>query len=88
MPIGGKTRSTFPSQNGGNVGLSSILEADAKQIAAMARETFEKYVFFLEVEICCDVSTFLGFLCRNFDILLDKIVHFLLAPKYLNFCYS
>ncbi|XP_048137100.1 mitochondrial fission protein ELM1 isoform X2 [Rhodamnia argentea] len=29
-------------ENGGNVGLSSILEADAKQIVKMARETYEK----------------------------------------------
>ncbi|XP_010535701.1 PREDICTED: mitochondrial fission protein ELM1 [Tarenaya hassleriana] len=31
-----------PSENGGGVGLSSILEADVKKIVSMARETFEK----------------------------------------------
>ncbi|KFK23149.1 hypothetical protein AALP_AAs64104U000400 [Arabis alpina] len=30
------------SENGGNVGLSSILEADVKKIVTMARETYEK----------------------------------------------
>ncbi|XP_062082529.1 mitochondrial fission protein ELM1 [Humulus lupulus] len=33
---------TLPSENGGSVGLSSILEADVKQIVNMARETSEK----------------------------------------------
>lgn len=33
---------TLPMENGGNVGLSSILEADVKSIVRMARETFEK----------------------------------------------
>eukprot|EP00268_Persea_americana_P036040 TRINITY_DN3552_c1_g1_i1.p1 TRINITY_DN3552_c1_g1~~TRINITY_DN3552_c1_g1_i1.p1 ORF type:complete len:426 (-),score=59.71 TRINITY_DN3552_c1_g1_i1:301-1578(-) len=32
----------LPAENWGSAGLSSILEADAKQIATMARETFEK----------------------------------------------
>ncbi|XP_009795006.1 mitochondrial fission protein ELM1 [Nicotiana tabacum] len=32
----------FPWENGGNAGLSSILEADVKSIVRMARETFEK----------------------------------------------
>nr|CAD1836777.1 unnamed protein product [Ananas comosus var. bracteatus] len=35
----GKKLVPFPIRNGGNVGLSSILEADAKKIAAIARET-------------------------------------------------
>lgn len=38
---GGKIAS-FPYQNGRNIGLSSILEADAKHIASIARENFEK----------------------------------------------
>lgn len=33
---------TLPMENGGNVGLSSILEADVKSIVRMAHETFEK----------------------------------------------
>ncbi|KAF4371070.1 hypothetical protein G4B88_002999 [Cannabis sativa] len=33
---------TLPSENGGRMGLSSILEADVKQIVNMARETSEK----------------------------------------------
>ncbi|ONK57474.1 uncharacterized protein A4U43_C09F880 [Asparagus officinalis] len=32
----------YPTQNGGNAGLSSVLEADARQIAFSARENFEK----------------------------------------------
>ncbi|XP_077230785.1 mitochondrial fission protein ELM1-like [Tasmannia lanceolata] len=42
MTIGGKKLVPFPAQNGGIAGLSSVLEADAKQIATMAHETFEK----------------------------------------------
>ena len=34
-----------PKENGGSVGLSSVLEADVKQIVTMAHETYEKYVF-------------------------------------------
>lgn len=39
-----QSRRVFPlaAQNGGSVGLSSILEADAKKIASLAHETFEK----------------------------------------------
>lgn len=39
-----QSRRVFPStaQNGGGVGLSSILEADVKKIASIAHETFEK----------------------------------------------
>lgn len=33
----------LPSENGGSVGLSTVLEADVKQIVNMVRETFEKY---------------------------------------------
>ena len=33
---------SLPSENGGSPGLSSILEADVKQIVNMARETSEK----------------------------------------------
>ncbi|GFZ20221.1 fission ELM1-like protein [Actinidia rufa] len=33
---------SLPSVNGGNMGLSSVLEADVKEIVAMAHETFEK----------------------------------------------
>lgn len=33
----------FPAENGINAGLSSVLEADARKIAHMAQETFEKY---------------------------------------------
>lgn len=35
-----------PLQNGGSEGLSSVLEANVRQIVTMARETYEKYVFF------------------------------------------
>lgn len=42
MMLQGKKLVSFPTQNGWNVGLSSVLEADARKIAAMARETFEK----------------------------------------------
>lgn len=39
----GKKLAPLPSQNGGGgVGLASVLEADAKHIAAMARQTYEK----------------------------------------------
>lgn len=37
----------FLSSNADNKGVSDILEADAKQIATMACETFEKYVLFV-----------------------------------------
>lgn len=33
---------TLPTENGGNAGLASILEANVKSIVRMARETFEK----------------------------------------------
>ncbi|THU44546.1 hypothetical protein C4D60_Mb02t08520 [Musa balbisiana] len=42
MSLQGRKLVAFPVQNGGHVGLSSILEADAKKIASIARETFEK----------------------------------------------
>ncbi|XP_008784047.1 mitochondrial fission protein ELM1 [Phoenix dactylifera] len=42
MTLQGKKLVPFSTQNGGNVGLAAVLEADAKRIAAMARETFEK----------------------------------------------
>ncbi|PKA64311.1 hypothetical protein AXF42_Ash009532 [Apostasia shenzhenica] len=42
MTAQGKKMGPFPAQNGGNIGLSSILEADARHIASMARENFEK----------------------------------------------
>lgn len=48
---------SVPSENGGGVGLSSILEADVKKIVTMARETYEKYVIFLKVRVN------FGFLC-------------------------
>ncbi|KAL5976170.1 hypothetical protein ACLOJK_020500 [Asimina triloba] len=38
----GKTVVPYTAEKFGNAGLSSVLEADAKQIATMARETFEK----------------------------------------------
>ncbi|KAJ6671740.1 hypothetical protein OIU85_015483 [Salix viminalis] len=38
----GKEIAPLPSENGGSVGLSSILEADSKQIVNMARESYEK----------------------------------------------
>ncbi|KAF9612650.1 hypothetical protein IFM89_003092, partial [Coptis chinensis] len=34
----------LPFENGSGAGLSTFLEADAKQIARMARDTFEKWV--------------------------------------------
>ncbi|GMG98433.1 hypothetical protein Nepgr_000273 [Nepenthes gracilis] len=37
-----KKHVTLPSVNGGSIGLSSVLEADAKQIVNMAHKTFEK----------------------------------------------
>jgi hypothetical protein len=41
----GKKLAPLPSENGGGrVGLLSVLEADANQIVAMARETYEKYI--------------------------------------------
>lgn len=33
----------LPSENGGGVGLSTVLEADVKNIVNLARETYEKY---------------------------------------------
>ena len=42
MMLQGKKLVPFAAQNGGNVGLSAVLEADPKKIAAMARESFEK----------------------------------------------
>ncbi|KAK9279946.1 hypothetical protein L1049_013630 [Liquidambar formosana] len=38
----GKKLVPLPTENGGSAGLSSVLEADAKQIVTMARETYEK----------------------------------------------
>ncbi|THG03451.1 hypothetical protein TEA_013969 [Camellia sinensis var. sinensis] len=40
----GKKLVSRPIENGGSVGLSSVLEADVKKIVTMAHETFEKYV--------------------------------------------
>lgn len=40
--VGQKMRASFPAKSGENIGLSSVLEADADQIATMARETFER----------------------------------------------
>lgn len=42
VTVRGKKLMPLPSEKSFNAGLSSILEADAKQIAKMARETFEK----------------------------------------------
>ncbi|KAG6528820.1 hypothetical protein ZIOFF_011005 [Zingiber officinale] len=42
MLLRGRKLDSFCVQNGGYVGLSSILEADATKIAIIARETFEK----------------------------------------------
>lgn len=42
LPVGEKTHASFPAKNGENIGLLSVLEADADQIATMARNTFEK----------------------------------------------
>lgn len=47
LQVGGKTIAPFPSKGSGNIGLSSILEPDPKQIAKMACDTFERYVFIL-----------------------------------------
>lgn len=38
----GRRVMSLPSENGGTGGLSSVLEADLKQIVNMARETSEK----------------------------------------------
>ncbi|KAJ6808167.1 mitochondrial fission protein ELM1-like [Iris pallida] len=40
--VHGRKSVPFYDQNGGSVGLSSILEADARQIASIAQENFEK----------------------------------------------
>ncbi|VVB16840.1 unnamed protein product [Arabis nemorensis] len=42
LMLGSKQTKNITSENGGNVGLSSILEADVKKIVTMARETYEK----------------------------------------------
>lgn len=42
LTSGEKKIASLPSANGGNVGLSSVLEADVKQIVGMARKTYEK----------------------------------------------
>lgn len=39
----GKKFMPFPTQSGKSVGLSSVLDADARQISLSARENFEKY---------------------------------------------
>lgn len=44
--LGSKQSKYIASENGGSVGLSSILEADVKSIVSMARDTYEKYVTF------------------------------------------
>lgn len=41
---GGKKIASLPSINCSSVGLSSVLEADVKQIVSMAHKTFEKYI--------------------------------------------
>lgn len=38
---------SLPSENGGSVGLSAVLEADVKSIVNLAQETYEKYILFL-----------------------------------------
>ncbi|KDP39844.1 hypothetical protein JCGZ_04189 [Jatropha curcas] len=43
IAVRGRKLSAFPSENGGSVGLSAVLEADVKQIVNMARETYEKH---------------------------------------------
>ena len=40
--LSSKQTKYISSENGGSVGLSSILEADVKEIVTMARETYEK----------------------------------------------
>lgn len=59
MLLQGKKVSPLPYQNGRMSGLSSVLEADAKEIAAMAHETFDKYVelydYWFPVLIFCEM---------------------------------
>ena len=45
MLLQGKKVLPLPLKNGRISGLSSVLEADAKQIAMMAKQTFDKYVY-------------------------------------------
>lgn len=49
----------LPAEYGVSSGLSSVLEADAKQIATLSRETFEKYVFVFIVNL--SISFFLSY---------------------------
>ncbi|CAF1774293.1 unnamed protein product [Brassica napus] len=42
LMLGSKQSKYIASENGGSVGLSSILEADVKSIVSMARDTYEK----------------------------------------------
>lgn len=61
--------SSVPSENGGNVGLASILEADVKSIVNMARQTYEKYVIFLKF-LCgaCSFRHFYVFMsCKQYS---------------------
>ena len=44
---GEKKIASLPSSNGSSVGISSILEADVKQIVGMAHKTFDKYILIL-----------------------------------------
>ena len=37
----------LPSENGGSVGLATVLEADVEQIVNLARETYDRYTLFL-----------------------------------------
>lgn len=43
----GKKLLPLSTENGGSAGLSSVLEADVKNIVTLARETSEKYVVLL-----------------------------------------
>ncbi|XP_052184586.1 mitochondrial fission protein ELM1 [Diospyros lotus] len=64
LPGGRKKLVPLPTQNGGNIGLSSILEADVKKIVTMARETFEKEGPILVVASGRDTITVAGAIRR------------------------
>lgn len=49
----GKKITPLPAQNGGSIGLSTILEADVRHIASIARDNFEKYAIASSFDISC-----------------------------------
>lgn len=49
--LGGRRLSPIPYDTSISAGLASVLDADAKRIATMARETFEKYVSAISMNV-------------------------------------